>query len=141
MEELDLVGFTVMRCGVDMQFRLLLARPAQAVRGQEWAWVMIEGPFRFIDNSTAWPLDPAGPNPEELGPALKLRFKTIEAASISDDWSLQVQFTDDLSLQVPSLPQYEAWEVHEHGKMIVCLPGGRTATWQAPPTQPNDREV
>ena len=141
MEQLDLVGFTVMRCGVDFTFRLLLARPVQAVRGQEWAWVMIEGPFEYVANGVSRSLVPNGPHPEELGPALNLLSKTIEAAVISDDGTLRLEFSDERVLQAPSLPQYEAWEVHEHGKMIVCLPGGGISTWQAPPTQPHDRMV
>jgi Family of unknown function (DUF6188) len=133
MEELHLVGFTVMRCSVDFQFRLTLARPAQAVRGQEWASVIIEGPFEFVDDGLARAFDPNGPHPEDLGPALKLRRKTIEAAIISDDGGLQLQFSDQLSLHVPSLPQYEAWELFEgDGKHIICLPGGGLATWPAP---------
>jgi hypothetical protein len=135
--QLSLVGFTVMRCSVDYQFRLDLARPAEAVRGQVHASVIVAGPFEYLADGTARQLD-AEQHPEELGPALRLFLRTVEAASIADDGSLHLQFSGQVALRVPSMVAYEAWEVTDgDGQQIICMPGGALATWPARPTAPN----
>lgn len=134
--KLHLVGFTVMQCRIAYQFCLDLARPAEAVRAQKHASITIEGPFEYITDGTHIPLD-AAQHPEELGPALKLSMQTVEAASTSDDGSLQLLFRNGDSLHVPSLPDYEAWNmVNDNGELIVCMPGGELATWSERSTTP-----
>ena len=104
----------------------------QAVRGQKSATVRIEGPFEFVDDGITTLLVPDGPHPEDLGPALKLRMKVIEVAEISDDGSLLMQFSNHLSIRVPSLPSYEAWEVLTGDRYIICLPGGKITVFRGP---------
>jgi Family of unknown function (DUF6188) len=129
--EADLRGFTVMRCVVDYAFSLELARAEAAVRGQEWAGVRIEGPFDYVVEDTTRRLH-AEECPEALGPALRLFRQTIESAAITHGGTLQIQFSGGAFLRVPSLPDYEAWELTEgDGRRLICMPGGEIAIFGA----------
>ncbi|HEV2460862.1 MAG TPA: DUF6188 family protein [Ktedonobacterales bacterium] len=131
--EVHLGGFTVMRCVVDYAFSLDLARPEAAVRVQQWASVRIGGPFDYVVEDTTRRLD-AAECPEELGPALRLFRQTVESATITHGGTLQIQFSGRAFLRIPSLADYEAWEVTEgDGRRLICMPGGEIAIFEAPP--------
>ena len=133
--DIDISGFTVTRCCIDYRFSLDLIRPEQVIRGQEHASLIIDGHFEYVAGDTTTRHDPEQ-HPEELGPVLKLFRRTVEAASIAADGTLHIQFSDQMSIRVPSLFDYEAWELHhDDGRMLICMPGGNIAVWSARSTR------
>ena len=105
--ELDLAGYTVMRCCIDSRFILDLTRSEQTVPDQEHAQLITGGLFEFSAVGMTIQLD-AEQHPEELGPALKLCRSAIEFASIAEDGILHIQFANHLALRIPSLFAYDA---------------------------------
>lgn len=67
------------------------------------------------------------PVPDALTPFIG---KTIRALCVSDGGDLDVSFDDDCRLSVKSSEFHEAWQLSgPRGEMVVCMPGGKLATW------------
>jgi Family of unknown function (DUF6188) len=125
--ELDLVGFTVIRCVADYAFSLELARPEAAVRGQEHASVAIEGPFEYVTDSATMRLHAEEP-PETLGPALALFRRVVEEASVAQDGTLRLRYSGQMAVRAPSSPEYESWHIlYGRGGRLTCMPVGDIA--------------
>lgn len=134
--ELRLTGFFVSRCLVDFSFSLDLVRPAESIPGQEAVFLQIEAPFECILDGTTFHFDP-GHDLVGLGRALTLFRRTVAAAYIGEDGSLTIAFDDHATLQVPSRPTYESWNLNERGGvLIVSGPGSRVSVFP-PPSAPS----
>jgi hypothetical protein len=112
--ELGLAGFFVSRCLVDFSFSLDLLRPAESISGQEAAFLQIEAPFECVLDGTAFHFDPAH-DLVGLCRALTLFGRTLAAASIEQDGSLEITFDNHAMLRVPRDPQFESWNLNECG--------------------------
>ena len=91
--------------------------------------IRIGCPFSFIRNGRAVQLDPE--DRDTLGALLPLYPDSLNSASVGGDGTLTLEFISGARVIVPQHAQYEAWEVHGHGYLVICVPGttGDLAIW------------
>jgi hypothetical protein len=130
--DLELAGFTVNICAVDMAFTLHFIRPPNTVPHQEHAHLRIEGLFELAIEGATSVLTP-GPDPVALAPALGLLFRTVESAAVDPAGVLEMTFSGPASLRLPPDPNYEAWTLNVLGKvLVVCGPEGLLSIFGPP---------
>ncbi len=134
--ELRLAGFVVSRCLVDFTFSLEMLRPAQIAPDQVAVLLHIVGQFECVLDGTTFHFDPEH-DLVGLGRALTVFGRTVQVGSIGEDGSLEVTFTDQAMLRVPSDPGFESWTLNEQGGvLIVSGPGSRVSVFP-PPSAPS----
>jgi hypothetical protein len=117
---LNLDGEPVYRCSLDRQLRLLL--------GTSGVEIVIASPFELVKDEDRWVLDPE--RPEEIAPAFQVLWRIVSNVTVENDGRLVIGFFDGTIVNVPSDPDYEAWEiVAENGLRLICMPGGEVAYW------------
>lgn len=121
---LPIVGREVSRLILD--FRLTF----QFLGDDDDVDLTIATPFIINAGGRAQRLDPE--RPESLGPALPLLRQVIESATVDEGGFLEVVFAKGPALRVEPDPNYEAWQSRSsRGAMLICLPGGSLAVWDA----------
>jgi len=124
---LPIVGFEVLNVTFGFMIDITACGDAGATSS-----LRLEGPFELTDPDRGTVrLDASGDAWEDLAAVLALRHERIAAATaISTDAStLRVQFSSGCVLSAGPHPQYENWEIHGPGFMLVCTPGGGIAAW------------
>jgi hypothetical protein len=106
--ELQLAGFTVSQCCVDMAFTLRWLKPARITPDQRHAEIRIEGSFELVLGDATFRCDPKH-DTASLAPALTLFDRTVEEASIDADGVLRIVFENRATITVPTDPNYEMW--------------------------------
>jgi enamine deaminase RidA (YjgF/YER057c/UK114 family) len=135
--DLDLKGFQVNYCHVDMRFGLDMLRPLKIGPAQQSVSLTINSPFDAVIEGKSLHFEP-GKDFSHLGPVLTLLWRTVESVHIAADGVLEAAFEGQATIRVPRDQHYEAWEFNErHGIMIVCTPDGELAIWgPTPPSKP-----
>lgn len=122
----DIGGFKVVQCVVDMAFTLHLSKEKQRVM------VQVTGPFALARHEELLELD-AEVDPTGLGPALALSRTSVETAVIDESGELELTFADGAFLRVPPHPEYEAWTLTlTDGPIVVSGPGGKLTFFGSP---------
>jgi enamine deaminase RidA (YjgF/YER057c/UK114 family) len=137
--DVDLKGYQVSFCRVDMRFGLELAPPRPMEHRRESVTIKLAGPFDVVMDGESHTFD-AGSNRAGLGPALSLLWRTVASAQIGTDGTLEVDFEDQTVVRTPSDPRYEAWEITEDNKQtVICMPRGHIEVWGPEPKTPPAR--
>jgi hypothetical protein len=69
---------------------------------------------------------------EQLAPLLKIFNSTVISAIAKANGTLALDLSQNRKLVVPPHPKYESWEVvADNGLKLICLPGGKLASWAA----------
>lgn len=94
--------------------------------------IVIECPFVLTVDDAAHRLDPN--TRIDLGPLLALYPASLSAAYVSEGAALHLDLDSGATIVVPPDAQYEAWQVHGDGWLLVCVPGtsGDIAEWTHP---------
>lgn len=94
------------------------------------AVVSIENPFVLRSGGAVIELDPS--DRAALGPVLALYPDTLASGAVTPIGTLTLDFLSGATIEVPSSPSYEAWQVEGPGEyLVVCSPGtsGDLAVW------------
>jgi hypothetical protein len=114
-------GREVTRLCIDFAFTLDLWRQEDGNAG-----VRIEAPFVLRTAAGEDEFEPEAPR-EHLAGALTLFGKTIEHAEYSDHGTLEIVFTDGVTLyQAGSGDGYEAWTLHGPGDLAITSMGNHS---------------
>ena len=97
------------------------------------SFIRIESPFTMTAPEGEVRLSPETDPSEHLeGVLQRLCGLAIKRASADSDGTLVVLFDGDRRLSVEPDAAYEAWTVtRADGMMVVCMPGGTLAVWDA----------
>jgi hypothetical protein len=114
-------GREVTRICIDFAFTLDLWRYEDGDAG-----VRIEAPFLLRTAAGEDEFNPEAPR-EQLAGALRLFGKTIDRAEYSDHGTLEIVFTDGITLyQAGSGDGYEAWTLHGPGDLEIVSMGNHS---------------
>jgi hypothetical protein len=78
-------------------------------------------------------LDPSRQDWDDLRPLFALRGDRITSARASNSGQLQVEFTSGRALSAGPDRDYENWEIHAPGALLIAMPGGGVAVFPDPP--------
>jgi|GEM_PF-2882794 hypothetical protein len=100
--------------------------------------IRFEGSFQLRDPELgSVPLDPQSQSWEDLSVLLALRHDEITVATAdAQESTLRVEFSSGRVLSAGPDPNYENWEAHGPGFMLVCKPGGGLALWNTDASKP-----
>jgi enamine deaminase RidA (YjgF/YER057c/UK114 family) len=137
----DLDGYMVIYCHVDMRFGIQLSRPPHTILIQESVDVKFEGEFDISIDGATFHLDPERDR-TGLGPALNLLWRTVESCRIKADGMLEITFGDQTTIRAPSDRKYEAWQISKNdGQLVICIPGGEIGWWGPNSETPRERDA
>jgi hypothetical protein len=73
-------------------------------------------------------------DPVALGPTLALLGHKAEALTAGEDGTLRLALSEGAQVTVAPADGYESWHLNgPSGLLVVCLPGGGLAVWDAKP--------
>jgi hypothetical protein len=97
---------------------------------QETLHVTIATPFRVRHDDEPWrDIDPARDDPELGGLIIMLRHRALLECVAHKAGTLLLQVANQLTVEVPSHPRYEAWDIDAKRFKLVAIPGDELAVW------------
>jgi hypothetical protein len=97
-------------------------------------FIRIESPFTLDLPDRSISLSPEDSSAESFAPLRDLVGRVVTESTVDDAGALTVAFEGDARLLVEPDSAYEAWTVSgPRGMMVVCMPGGELAIWDAEP--------
>ncbi|MEU4675133.1 DUF6188 family protein [Amycolatopsis sp. NPDC023774] len=97
----------------------------------------IESPFSFRSTGKKYDLSPDSDPQESFQPMAILLHQAVTRAEADDSGSLSLVFDNGATIHVEPDDEYEAWTVSgPDGFLVVSMPGGELATWEAKTDSP-----
>jgi hypothetical protein len=97
----------------------------------------IESPFKFSLPGKHYNLSPDSDPQESFLPMEVLLNQAVTKSEADDSGALSLVFDNGAKIHVEPDDEYEAWTVSgPDGFLVVSMPGGELATWEAKPDSP-----
>lgn len=95
--------------------------------------IVIAGSFaaRMGRDVPATLIDPEKASTELGALSVAVRHRQAHTCVVTPDGALKLEFGEGLTIEVPSDPQYEAWQMGAPQAKIISMPGGELAVWEA----------
>ncbi|WP_020662058.1 DUF6188 family protein [Amycolatopsis benzoatilytica] len=97
----------------------------------------IESPFSFSVPGRQYSFSPESDPQESFQPMDILLSQVVANSDVDDSGTLRIAFDNGAAIQAEKDDEYEAWTVSgPDGFLVVSMPGGELATWDAKPDAP-----
>lgn len=94
----------------------------------------IEAPFSFNVPGEQYSFSPESDTQESFQPMDVLVSQVVVTSDSDDSGTLRIAFGNGAAIQAEKDGEYEAWTVSgPDGFLVVSMPGGELATWEAKP--------